>query len=107
VQSVALRLICEREDAIRAFVPEEYWTLEADFETAKGDRFTARLVREGETELEQGQLRGENAAARARALAEELAGAEARVATVESAPRLVHPKAPFITSTLAPRAASA
>ena len=30
VQSVALRLICEREDEIRAFVPEEYWTVEAD-----------------------------------------------------------------------------
>ena len=33
VQSVALRLICEREDEIRAFVSEEYWTLEADYET--------------------------------------------------------------------------
>jgi len=69
VQSVALRLICEREEEIRAFVPEEYWTLEADFETESRQRFTARLVREGETELEQGQLRGENAAARAQALA--------------------------------------
>src|SRR5204863_514674 len=40
VQSVALRLICEREDAIRAFVPEEYWTLEADYATEAGDSFT-------------------------------------------------------------------
>src|SRR5262249_20090386 len=39
VQSVALRLICEREDAIRAFVPIEYWTLEADLETEAGERF--------------------------------------------------------------------
>src|SRR5262245_28093731 len=58
VQSVALRLICEREAEIRKFVPEEYWSLEADFETEDGKRFTARLVRVGEEELEQGQLRG-------------------------------------------------
>jgi DNA topoisomerase-1 len=61
VQSVALRLICEREDAIRAFVPVEYWTLEADLETEAGERFTARLARVGEEELEQGQIRGEGA----------------------------------------------
>ena len=39
VQSVALRLICEREEQIRAFVPEEYWTLHADL--AKVDPATA------------------------------------------------------------------
>ena len=48
VQSVALRLICEREEAINAFVPIEYWTLEADLETEAAERFTARLVRVGE-----------------------------------------------------------
>jgi DNA topoisomerase-1 len=100
VQSVALRIICEREEEIRRFVPEEYWTLEADFETAEGASFTARLVRVGEEELEQGQIRGEEAAARAQALAQELVGASARVDQVETTPRQVHPKAPFITSTL-------
>src|SRR5262245_24901337 len=100
VQSVALRLICEREDEIRKFVPEEYWTLEADFETEDARRFTARLVRVGEEELEQGQVRGEGAAARAATLRDELAAAAARIAKVETTPRLVHPKAPFITSTL-------
>src|SRR5262249_29951009 len=45
VQTVALRLICEREDEIIAFVPEEYWTVEVDYETEAGERFTARLVR--------------------------------------------------------------
>ena len=100
VQSVALRLICEREDLIRAFVPEEYWTLEADFETQTGESFTARLVRVGEEELEQGQLRGADAGARAAALATELIQAQARVASVETTPRQVHPKPPFITSTL-------
>src|SRR5205085_2057059 len=100
VQSVALRLICEREEAIRAFVPEEYWTLEVDFQTEARERFTARLIREGENELEQGQLRGEGAGARTQELALELARARARVTTVDSAPRFVHPKPPFITSTL-------
>ena len=100
VQSVALRLICEREDGIRAFVPVEYWTVEVDYETPAGERFTARLVRVGEEELEQGQLRGEGVAERARALGVELAGAAARVTAVETAPRSVHPRAPFITSTL-------
>ena len=100
VQSVALRLICEREDEIRAFVPEEYWTLEVDFETEDAKRFTARLTRVGEEELEQGQIRGEDAGARAVSLAAELAAAAARVAGVETTPRQVHPKAPFITSTL-------
>ncbi len=100
VQSVALRLICEREEEIRAFVPEEYWSLEADFETATGERFTTRLVRVGEEELEQGQLRGADAGSRARTLATEIRAAAARVAAVETTPRQVHPKAPFITSTL-------
>ena len=100
VQSVALRLICEREEEIRAFVPEEYWTLEADFQTEDGKRFTARLVRVGEEELEQGQIRGDASGERANSLAEELRAAAARVAGVETTPRQVHPKAPFITSTL-------
>ncbi len=100
VQSVALRLICEREDAIRAFVPVEYWTIEVDYETPVGERLTARLVRVGDEELEQGQLRGEGVAERARALGTELRGAAARVTGVETVPRSVHPRPPFITSTL-------
>jgi DNA topoisomerase I len=100
VQSVALRIICEREEEIRAFVPEEYWTLEVDYETREAQRFTARLQRVGEEELEQGQIRTEDAGTRTRALAAELAEAEARVSSVETAPRQVHPKPPFITSTL-------
>src|SRR5689334_2047776 len=44
VQSVALRLICERESEIEAFKPREYWTIEVEFETPSGERFTARLT---------------------------------------------------------------
>ncbi|MFZ5947966.1 MAG: type I DNA topoisomerase [Stygiobacter sp.] len=43
VQSVALRLICEREDEIDKFIPTEYWSIVADFQTEKGDTFTAKL----------------------------------------------------------------
>jgi len=43
VQSVALRLICEREKEVESFVPEEYWTLEADFKSGKSS-YTAQLV---------------------------------------------------------------
>jgi DNA topoisomerase-1 len=100
VQSVALRLICEREDAIEAFAPEEYWTLEVDYQTARGDRVTARLTRVGDEELEKSEVRGPDAGARARAYATELAGLAARVAHVETSPKQVHPRAPFITSTM-------
>lgn len=45
VQSVALRLICEREEEIRRFEIQEYWTVSADFATPKGEMFRAKLVR--------------------------------------------------------------
>src|SRR5207244_13495938 len=45
VQSVAMRLICERERAIRAFVPEEYWTVVAHLEAALPPVFPANLVK--------------------------------------------------------------
>jgi DNA topoisomerase-1 len=100
VQSVALRIVCEREDEIDRFVPVEYWTLEADFLTPKSERFTARLVRVGDEDLEQGQIRGEGAGARAADYAAELAQQPARIADVQTTPRQVHPRPPFITSTL-------
>ncbi|MBN2415157.1 type I DNA topoisomerase [bacterium] len=45
VQSVALRLICEREEEISAFKPEEYWTLDADMQSPGSERFRSRLVK--------------------------------------------------------------
>lgn len=45
VQSVALRLICEREAVIQGFVPEEYWSLTAEFATQRDDKFLAKLVK--------------------------------------------------------------
>jgi DNA topoisomerase-1 len=45
VQSVALRLICEREEEIRNFKPEEYWTIEAEFKTVSGEILKAKLFK--------------------------------------------------------------
>ncbi len=100
VQSVALRLICEREDSIRAFVPEEYWTLEVDYETPAKDRFTARLVRVGDEVLDKARLTGADAGDRARSLGEELAAASASITNVEVKPRKKGAVPPFITSSL-------
>jgi DNA topoisomerase-1 len=100
VQSVALRLICDREVEIRAFVPEEYWTIEVDYAAPSGDRFTARLVRVDDEKLEAGQLRGDAAGRQAEALARELLEADAKITGIELKPKKKGAVPPFITSTL-------
>ncbi len=52
VQSVALRLICEREEEVKSFVPEEYWTIEAELEQEKGEKFNAKLEKIGKAKAE-------------------------------------------------------
>jgi DNA topoisomerase-1 len=52
VQSVALRIICEREKEILDFVPEEYWTLDATFKNKEGKSFTAKLAKKKNRKLE-------------------------------------------------------
>src|SRR6266567_4557968 len=98
VQSVALRLICEREAEIEAFKAREYWTIEVEFQTPAGDRFTARLSHLDGKKLERFDLDSE-AKARAAAAAI-LAAGTFSVASVEH--REVHrnPFPPFTTSTL-------
>ena len=57
VQSVAVRLICEREEEIENFVAEEYWTIAAEYDTGEGERFAATLVSiDGETLMAPGRL---------------------------------------------------
>ncbi len=63
VQSVALRLIAEREAEIEAFRPREYWTIEARFSTPAGALFTARLTHLDGRKLEQFDLRRLSSAA--------------------------------------------
>ena len=101
VQSVALRLIVEREREIEAFKPEEYWSVLARMEQ-DGTEFTARLVKfEGE-KLERLSLGEENIAMRAKGAVE--AGAF-KVEEVETRPLKRNPSPPFTTSTLQQEAA--
>src|ERR671938_922387 len=70
VQSVALRLICEREAEVEAFRAREYWTVEGRFTTPQGAPFTARLTHLNGKKLEQFELPDEASAMRAKAAVE-------------------------------------
>ncbi len=101
VQSVALRLIVEREREIEVFKPQEYWSVVAMLEQG-GTPFKARLVRfEGE-KLERLSLGNEGIAQRAKATVE---AATFRVEDVETRPTRRNPYPPFTTSTLQQEAA--
>ena len=101
VQSVALRLIVEREREIEAFKTQEYWSVVATLEQG-GTAFKARLVRfEGE-KLERLSLGNEGDALRAKATVE---AATFRVEDVETKPTRRNPYPPFTTSTLQQEAA--
>lgn len=109
VQSVAVRLIVDREREIRAFVPKEYWSVEAELRKLVDPRtpFHARLVRIGEEKLidvEKGLFLIGNQGA-ADAAKAELEGAAWKVEKVDEQPRKRNPFPPFMTSTLQ-RAAS-
>ena len=97
VQSVALRLICEREAEIEVFEPLEYWSVEADFRTGRGSAVTARLTRLKGTRLERHDIANEEAAAAAVAEIERHAYG---VAAIEKKQVRRNPQPPFTTSTL-------
>ncbi len=99
VQSPALRLICEREAEIRAFLPQEYWTLEARSEKEQ-QVFSARLLEYNGTKVEQFTLGDQGAASAAHAAIEKAADGELLVAKVEKKQRKRSPGPPFTTSTL-------
>ncbi|MGH1480428.1 MAG: type I DNA topoisomerase [Geminicoccales bacterium] len=102
VQSVALRLICERETEIEAFNPQEYWSLATEFTTPKGDKFGARLSRLDGEKLDKFSLGNEEAAKRAVALIE---AQDFKVQSLEKKQAQRHPSPPFSTSTLQQEAA--
>jgi DNA topoisomerase I len=98
VQSVALRLICEREAEIEAFKPREYWTVEVTFTTETGQGFTARLTHLDGKRLDRFELDSE---AKARAAADAILRAPGfAVAEIESRQVRRNPFPPFTTSTL-------
>ena len=95
VQSVAVRIIVDREEEIRAFKPEEYWTIDAKF-IPKGSRkaFPAQFYgnEEGKIKIEKKE--------QADQILEELKGAEYHVSKVKKGTRRRSPAPPFTTSTL-------
>ena len=102
VQSVALRLICEREMEVESFKPREYWTVRALFRTGSGEKVPAQLTHVAGNKLDKMGLADEAAASAA------IEAAEARdfaVAQVERKKVRRHPAPPFTTSTLQQEAA--
>src|SRR5947209_19403207 len=98
VQSVALRLVCERESEIEAFKSREYWSIEVEFKTEAGQTFTARLTHLDGKRLDRFDLDSE---AKARAAADAILRASGfTVAEIDSRQVRRNPFPPFTTSTL-------
>ncbi|MBS5035152.1 MAG: type I DNA topoisomerase [Dialister sp.] len=94
VQSVATRLICEREEEIRAFVPVEYWSIEAMYKTEKKESFKAKLTQiDGkDAELHNGEETD--------AVVKGIEGKEAEVTAVTKSRKQRKTKPPYTTSTM-------
>ena len=99
VQSVALRLICDREREVEEFIPEEYWTLEAEFSEGKG-AFSAQLVQYGG---EKPNLKSE---ADVDGIIAKIRGSKCAVQDVKVSEKVIRPKPPFTTSKLQQAAAN-
>ena len=95
VQSVALRIICDREEEINAFIPEEYWTLDAVF-SIPGEKkpLVAKYYGNKQTKASIGSEE------ELKAILADLKGASYRIAEVKKGERVKKPPLPFTTSTL-------
>ncbi len=94
VQSVAVRLIVDREEEINAFKPEEYWIIDAKLATAQRRTFTATLYSD-----ENGKIKITDEA-QAKKYLDRLDGADFEVKSIKKGTRKKNPAPPFITSTL-------
>lgn len=103
VQSVALRLVCDRETEIERFVAEEYWNISALLKTPRGDEFEAKLVSHQGKRMQRNSVTNGDQAAGIKALLE---GAAFAVDSVEAKPVKRNPGPPFTTSTLQQAASS-
>ncbi|HUV31168.1 MAG TPA: type I DNA topoisomerase [Acidobacteriota bacterium] len=110
VQSVALRLVCERETEIRDFVQQAYWNIFAVLANRDGAKFQAQLYRIGQKTVVNAGQRGKNkmtidSRAEADRLITDLTEQDFTVTGIKRTSRLRKPAAPFITSTLQQEAA--
>ncbi len=97
VQSVALRLICERENEIEAFKPQEYWSIESTLRTVDGASFTARLTHLAGNKLDKFDIGNEEDA---KAAAARIDDKNLSIQKIEKKQVRRNPSPPFITSTL-------
>jgi len=97
VQSVALRLVCDREREIEIFIPTEYWSVQAEFETTSGERFNANLTHFNGKKLDRFDLYNETIATQAR---EKVEKSDFSVKSIERRSVSRNPQPPFTTSTL-------
>ncbi|MBV8918516.1 type I DNA topoisomerase [Bradyrhizobium sp.] len=97
VQSVALRLVCDRELEIEKFVPREYWSLIATLATPRGDTFEARLVGADGEKIQRLDI---GSGAEAEDFRRAIEAASFVVTAVDAKPARRNPQAPFTTSTL-------
>jgi DNA topoisomerase I len=97
VQSVALRLVCDRELDIEKFVTKEYWSIVAKLETPRGDNFEARLVGADGQKIQRLDI---GSGAQAEDLKQALEAATFTVVAVEAKPARRNPPPPFTTSTM-------
>ncbi len=97
VQSVALRLVCDRELDIEKFVAKEYWSIIAKLETPRGDAFEARITGADGQKLQRLDI---GTGVQANDLKDALEGAKFVVSSVEAKPARRNPPPPFTTSTM-------
>ena len=97
VQSVALRLVCDRETEIERFIREEYWNIAALLQTPRSDNFTARLTVVDGKKLGKLDIKNGEQAAGIRTMLE---GAGFKALSVDAKPTKRNPGPPFTTSTL-------
>lgn len=103
VQSVALRLVCDRESEIERFKREDYWSIEAKLATKADESFMARLTAFNQKKLAKLDIKTVEQAEKIRKM---LDGADFRTLSVEAKPTKRNPVPPFTTSTLQQAASS-
>jgi DNA topoisomerase-1 len=104
VQSPALRMICERDEAIDAFVPQEYWTIDAQGEHSNVT-FPLKLIEYGGRKVEQFSFPDETTAREAENTLKSVTNGQLTVDTIDRKQRRRNPAPPFTTSTLQQEAA--